>query len=697
MHLLTWVDLLTPPASGHRNGLAPQSRSHQGRGLPVYVNQIIVHAAQHDPDKPMQQASHIITACVVRTKEAIMPKLKRRRQQDSGKIDLHEDDSGIEKPMRLLRTRSHKQQPQATVSIMSNADDTVKAAFASVLAQTSDRPYQINRSKLLSHEEAESWDAKAKASASPSERQAQRIIFSIREHERIDPKQFGDLPTEAIPDPSTRDLGGRFLVNKDRIDQSKLFAISQRAPKGAHLHLHFNSEIKPEVLFPHARKLPNTMYVRTTGPLLSVADFATQEVVFCVQPETTPSANIYSIDYCPDFRETTNNPWMRWVDFQKHFPAEIVANVPDQLPGLSPAEIWAREKMIVTTQTAYHSRQTHNGAWACFNQGTRAFKGLVNYESVYRWYIGAAIDNMIKDHVMYAELRPMLLDKTIPGDDGVRLLNHKDQMQIIVEEVRRKQDELRARGEIDKFPFGLKIIYCTPRSIPRAKMELELQDCIKLKLQYPDLICGFDLVGAEDRPNHINFFADLLLAFTKTCNELNIKIPFMFHAGETLLDTGGSHNPDNSNLYDSLLLNAKRIGHGYALLKHPLLIEKYKAANIALELCPISNELLHLCGNAREHPFPALLAAGLHCSLNADNPSLFSSTLSHEFYQVMVGDTRMTIHGWRQLVEWSIEHSCLSDDERKEALRILARDWEEYCQWIVKEYGEYAAGLKELK
>jgi adenosine deaminase CECR1 len=97
----------------------------------------------------------------------------------------------------------------------------------------------------------------------------------------------------------------------------------------------------------------------------------------------------------------------------------------------------------------------------------------------------------------------------------------------------------------------------------------------------------------------------------------------MFHAGETLLDTGGSKNPENSNLYDSLLLNAKRIGHGYSLLKHPKLVEEYRKNNICLELCPISNELLHLCGNAREHPYPSLLAAGLHCTLNADNPSLF--------------------------------------------------------------------------
>lgn len=138
-------------------------------------------------------------------------------------------------------------------------------------------------------------------------------------------------------------------------------------------------------------------------------------------------------------------------------------------------------------------------------------------------------------------------------------------------------------------------------------------------------------MGAEDRPNNVGFYADQLRAFQRSCKELGLDIPFMFHAGETLLDTGGSDDPKKSNLYDAWLLGAKRIGHGYSILKHPMLVEKYRPAKkgepnkkaIALELCPISNELLGLCGNAREHPFPALLAAGLHCTLNADNPSLF--------------------------------------------------------------------------
>jgi len=107
-----------------------------------------------------------------------------------------------------------------------------------------------------------------------------------------------------------------------------------------------------------------------------------------------------------------------------------------------------------------------------------------------RWYIGQAIDSMIGDGVMYAELRPMLMDKWMSSQDGRRQVFHAEQMQIIREAVERKKEELRVRGELNKFPFGIKVIYCAPRSISRAAMQTELVDCINLKRAFPELICG---------------------------------------------------------------------------------------------------------------------------------------------------------------------------------------------------------------
>jgi adenosine deaminase CECR1 len=59
----------------------------------------------------------------------------------------------------------------------------------------------------------------------------------------------------------------------------------------------------------------------------------------------------------------------------------------------------------------------------------------------------------------------------------------------------------------------------------------------------------------------------------------------------------------------------------------------------------------------------------------------------------MVGSPSMSLHGWRQLVEWSIEYSCLSDTEKAQAQQILAEELEMFYQWVVDTYGEYAGRL----
>ena len=42
---------------------------------------------------------------------------------------------------------------------------------------------------------------------------------------------------------------------------------------------------------------------------------------------------------------------------------------------------------------------------------------------------------------------------------------------------------------------------------------------------------------------------------------------------------------------DAVLLNSTRIGHGYALYKHPLVMQLIKERDIAIEVNPISNQV----------------------------------------------------------------------------------------------------------
>jgi adenosine deaminase CECR1 len=62
----------------------------------------------------------------------------------------------------------------------------------------------------------------------------------------------------------------------------------------------------------------------------------------------------------------------------------------------------------------------------------------------------------------------------------------------------------------------------------------------------------------------------------------------------------------------------------------------------------------------------------------------------------MVGDPRMSIHGWKQMAEWSLEHSCLSAAEIKQAMEIHHREFDVFCQWVVDEFGVFADSLPDL-
>ena len=98
-----------------------------------------------------------------------------------------------------------------------------------------------------------------------------------------------------------------------------------------------------------------------------------------------------------------------------------------------------------------------------------------------------------------------------------------------------------------------------------------------------------------------------------------VNIPFLFHCAETL-DIG---TDTDGNLVDALLLGSKRIGHGFALARHPYTMEQMKKWNICLELCPISNEILGLTPRVNGHSMYTLLANNVHCTVNSDNGTIF--------------------------------------------------------------------------
>ncbi|KAJ4362467.1 hypothetical protein N0V83_010560 [Neocucurbitaria cava] len=253
-----------------------------------------------------------------------------------------------------------------------------------------DNAYDLAHAELLRVEEQDAWDRKAKpkpASESQdgaTETRAAIIIKAIREYERK--VVFGNLASEAIPGPDTRDMGGQFLTNKDRIDgESKLYEIAKMVPKGALLHLHFNAELHPELLLVQARDM-KTMYIRAISPITSQKDLDETEIGFSVlDPDLVePHVNIFSKDYPGDALnwktpEWKWKVWMPWKLFRDEFNKQeytkryITQEDPTPKkepthcgaePGhvrLLPAENWLKSKMVLSQEEAYGFTQTVNG------------------------------------------------------------------------------------------------------------------------------------------------------------------------------------------------------------------------------------------------------------------------------------------------------------------------------------------------
>ena len=78
-------------------------------------------------------------------------------------------------------------------------------------------------------------------------------------------------------------------------------------------------------------------------------------------------------------------------------------------------------------------------------------------------------------------------------------------------------------------------------------------------------------------------------------------------------------------------LGAERIGHGVRVIESPALMAEMRDRGIPFEVCPQSNYALGIVPPAAPHPIRAMLDAGLHCTVNSDDPGMFASDLVAEY------------------------------------------------------------------
>jgi len=204
----------------------------------------------------------------------------------------------------------------------------------------------------------------------------------------------------------------------------------------------------------------------------------------------------------------------------------------------------------------------------------------------------------------------------------------------------------------------------------RLEIAKTLQGIIKDEFDKNNIhnfIIGYDLVNEEDSSRSLLEYAEYLKKYRS--KDFN----FYLHAGESLRN-------NNYNLVDAYLLKAKRVGHGYNLYMFPKLLEKYKRAKIALEVCPVSNLRLGYVGDLRQHPAIEYIKRGLPVVIASDDPAFFEyKSLTDDWFAAILS-FNLSLAEIKQLCMNSILYSGVSEQEKTRLMAAWQRQWQEFIK-----------------
>ena len=477
--------------------------------------------------------------------------------------------------------------------------------------------------------------------------------------------------------------GVMFNLAKGRMENTDLWRVVEKMPKGSLLHAHMEAMFDIDFLLEQAFLTPG-IHISSPHALLTRRDYEEAPISFrySSQPaeEAKAKPSIWAADYEPS----------------SLIPIQLAAiSCPNG--GEAGFRTWLKSRCVIMPEHSFTHYHGVDAIWLIFQRIFVLIKTLFAYEPILRNCLRRLLRQLVGDGIRYVDFRIGFhfeyrrLGSDDPDEDYI------DFCRVFKEEV----DRFTATEEGQAF-YGARIIWTTMRRLPNGTIFDSMNQCIRAKKVYPELICGFDLAGQEDQGRPLVDVFPILLWFQEHCKEEGLAIPFFFHAGECL----GDGDATDHNLFDAIMLGTRRIGHGFSLYKHPLLIDLAKEKKILVECCPISNEILRLASSIKCHPLPALLSRGVSVSLSNDDPAVLGhgrNGLTHDFWQALQGLENMGIEGLAMMVENSIRWSCYEDQTAAEwtdeirkgsmgyglkaaRLREWYADFEMFCAWIVSEF-----------
>ena len=400
-----------------------------------------------------------------------------------------------------------------------------------------------------------------------------------------------------------------FLLARTRLayEQSPLFELLRRMPKGAVLHAHLSA-------------------MGDFRWIVKRALASSRSYVFMGDDPGTPRGALRFADTAPAAG------WLRLSELRAE--------------GEDPAVL---EQRVLRALTLGDEELTHADIWSEFAAIFARVGGLFADPEFSADHFDHVVENLVRDNVQYLELR------SFPVDDAWV-----------------------ARARRHDPAFDVKFIPAAGRSMSRDQAARVLARVVEQRQALPNRVKGFDFVQEEDEGNTNLFYLEELLAARRAARQRGTDLPLYLHSGE-------SNWADNDNLYDAILLGSRRIGHALALIRHPLLLQQIKARDIAIEVCPLSNQILDFVSDLRIHPAAHYVSTSMPMVLSSDDPGIFQSSLTHDFYAAFMA-WGLDLRALKQLAMNSLRYSAMTAEERSRAMAVWQQRWASFVTWVNRTY-----------
>lgn len=131
------------------------------------------------------------------------------------------------------------------------------------------------------------------------------------------------------------------------------------------------------------------------------------------------------------------------------------------------------------------------------------------------------------------------------------------------------------------------------------------------------------------------------------------------------IHSGEAPSPNASQwIKDSIeILGAERIGHGVQAIHDEELMDMLIKNDIPLEVCPYSNYLTQAFNTYQNHPLRRLFDKGVSVTINSDDPGMFASLLSDDYY-LAHNYQSFSVEDFKKCNETAYKHSFISEQAK---------------------------------